>query len=92
VTWSGVGAPEEFVDSTTGRVASSRDPETMAAEVAELAENPAIRDRLGRAGRQRVLERYTMGRQRERLIAELERMSVNRPEVRSQAHSTSSTA
>jgi len=92
VTWSGVGGPEEFVDSTTGRVASTRDPETMAAEVAELAENPAIRDRLGRAGRQRVLERYTMNHQRGRLIAELEKLSGRgsdtRPDTRSMPPAT----
>ena len=74
VTWSGVGGPEEFVDSTTGRVVPTRDPAAMAAEVAELAEKPAIRDQLGRASRERVLEHYTMHSQRKWLVAELERV------------------
>lgn len=51
------GLPENIEDGVTGFVVPRRDPEAMAAKLLQLANDPALRDQMGRAGRERV-ERY----------------------------------
>jgi glycosyltransferase involved in cell wall biosynthesis len=54
-----VGAiPEVVDDGVTGLLVPPRDPSALAAAIRTLAEDPALRERLGRAGRRRVLERF----------------------------------
>ncbi len=52
------GYREVVVDGETGIVLPDRDPETMAAAFRKLLDDPALRERYGKAGRKRVLENY----------------------------------
>ena len=57
-----VGIPE-MVDDTVGRLVPAEDPGALAVAVAELLRDRGLRERLGRNGRARVRERFTIGRQ-----------------------------
>jgi glycosyltransferase involved in cell wall biosynthesis len=61
-----VGGTPEIVDASCGRLVPSRDPATLAATLAELAGDRALRSALGRAARARVEQRFTL----DRMIAE----------------------
>lgn len=52
------GAREEVVDGETGALVPVRDPAALAAALDRLAKDPALRDRLGAAGRRRALDLY----------------------------------
>jgi glycosyltransferase involved in cell wall biosynthesis len=52
------GLPEVVEDGVTGVVVPPRDPEATAAAIERLVTDPALRERLGRAGRERVRRRY----------------------------------
>ena len=52
------GVRETVVDGTTGILVPRDDPEALAAAIGRLIENPHLRDRMGRAGRQLVCRRY----------------------------------
>ncbi|HSV73501.1 MAG TPA: glycosyltransferase [Chthonomonadales bacterium] len=52
------GLPENVVDGETGFVAPRRDPVSLADKLALLARDPALRRRMGEAGRRRVLEHF----------------------------------
>jgi glycosyltransferase involved in cell wall biosynthesis len=54
VTFSGAGGMDEFVVPETGRRVPYLDVDAMAAAVLEIAEDPALRERLGTAARERV--------------------------------------
>jgi D-inositol-3-phosphate glycosyltransferase len=56
------GLTDTVVDGVTGRLVPPRDPDTLAGTLRDLLANPAIRDRLGRAGRQRARKRYSWDR------------------------------
>jgi glycosyltransferase involved in cell wall biosynthesis len=64
VSTATVGIPE-MVDETVGRLVPPERPDAVAAALAELLEDDALRERLGRAGRERVAEHYEVGRQTE---------------------------
>ena len=57
------GLPENVDDGVTGFVVPRRDPEALARGVSRLALDPSLRERMGRAGRRRVLERFRIGDQ-----------------------------
>jgi len=59
------GAPEIVRDGATGRLVAPRDPGALAAVLAELADDPAQRERLASAAAAEVPERFA----RERLLA-----------------------
>jgi glycosyltransferase involved in cell wall biosynthesis len=61
-----VGGTPEILDESCGRLVPARDPEQLAAALLELVSQPAVRARLGRAGRERVERRFTL----ERMIRE----------------------
>ena len=67
------GLEEVVVDGGTGVLVPPRDPEALAAAVVELAADPERRRRLGRAGRERVRERFTVERMVDGYEAVLER-------------------
>lgn len=50
------GVPEEILDGQTGFVVPPRDPPALAEALAKLLEDPALRVRMGAAGRQRAEE------------------------------------
>lgn len=58
-----VGGPAEILeDGVQGRLLAPGDPAAWAGAAAELAERPALRAAMGAAGRERVLERFTIER------------------------------
>jgi colanic acid/amylovoran biosynthesis glycosyltransferase len=57
------GLAENVADGETGFVVGRRNPHALAERLNELAENPALRRRMGRAGRDRVTERFQLPQQ-----------------------------
>ena len=64
------GVPEVVVDGQTGLLVPPRDPEALAQAIITLLRNPGRARAMGEAGRQRVLEHFTV----ERMVAETERV------------------
>lgn len=56
------GIPELVVDGETGLLVPPRDVDALAAALRRLAADPKLRDRLGRAGRARVVEQFDQER------------------------------
>lgn len=56
------GSPEVVQDGATGFVANPFDLEAMGERVARLLRDPRLRERMGAAGRERLLERFTIER------------------------------
>ncbi|MEE3259969.1 MAG: glycosyltransferase family 4 protein [Candidatus Latescibacterota bacterium] len=63
------GCREVVVEGETGLLFPLRDVEAFAAAVERLLDDVGLRQRLGRAGRERVMEHYTEARTTERVIA-----------------------
>jgi glycosyltransferase involved in cell wall biosynthesis len=62
------GVPEVVVDGRTGVLVRPSDPDELAAALQRLVDHPALRRRLGAAGRARAEERFDLARfQREHL-------------------------
>jgi glycosyltransferase involved in cell wall biosynthesis/predicted deacetylase len=53
------GVPEVVEDGVTGLLTPPRDPAALAAAVERLAGDPALRARMGRAGRVRAIQRFS---------------------------------
>lgn len=53
------GIPEAVEDGVTGRIVPVRHPDALAAALVDVLQDAARREALGRAGRQRFLERFT---------------------------------
>lgn len=66
------GALEAVADGETGVLLKSGEVAEAAAAIAALLEDPALRARMGAAGRNRVLERFTPQRYAERVAAAYE--------------------
>lgn len=60
------GLPENVAHGVTGLVVPRRDPEAMADAAENLAKEPELRRRMGRAGRARVVERFQLADQIDR--------------------------
>lgn len=54
------GLPDNVVDGKTGYVVPRRNPQALAEKLIRLAQNPALRQRMGQAGRQRVLTYFRL--------------------------------
>jgi glycosyltransferase involved in cell wall biosynthesis len=54
------GNPELVVDGKTGLLVPPNDPEAMAAAITKLLREPELRQQMGRAGRQRVEEQFSL--------------------------------
>jgi len=67
VVGSDSGALPELIEPATGRLAAPDDPEAWGRALAELADDAALRERLGEAARSRVARDFTL----ERHVAEL---------------------
>jgi glycosyltransferase involved in cell wall biosynthesis len=59
VAWASAGALEVIVDGETGLLAERTNVEQLAAALVTLLRDPALRDRMGVAGRQRVERFFT---------------------------------
>jgi len=68
----------KLVADGAGLVVSVGDAAAFAAGLNKLADNPALRQRMGAAGRQQVLERHTWPASAEKLIALYRKMEVRR--------------
>lgn len=66
------GTKEILSDGETGLTFAPEDPDGLAAQVARLVADPALRSRLARAGRQTVLENFTL----DRMVNEIEEYLV----------------
>ena len=53
------GVPEAVAEDDTGLLIEGSDPAELAAAIVRLGASPDLRQRLGRAGRKRVLEHFT---------------------------------
>lgn len=62
------GCPEVIVDGVTGVLVAPDDVAGFAAQFDLLANNPALRERLGKAGRQQALARFDVARLADRLL------------------------
>lgn len=60
VATRGGGVPEIVVDGETGLLVPMSDAPAMAAAILRLLSDAALRERMGRAGRQRVRDRFTL--------------------------------
>jgi colanic acid/amylovoran biosynthesis glycosyltransferase len=60
VTSDANGLPENVADGVTGFVVPRRDPQALADKVLLLARDPALRTRLGQAGRERAVTHFNL--------------------------------
>ena len=60
------GLPENVADGVSGYVVPKRDPAALAERIERLARDPHLRTRMGEAGRERVLEHFTLDKQIDR--------------------------
>lgn len=67
VTTRITGIPELIRDGIDGILVAPSDDDELADAIARLARDPALRRRIGRAGRERVIDKYHLGRNTERL-------------------------
>jgi glycosyltransferase involved in cell wall biosynthesis len=54
------GSPEIIVDGENGMLFMPNDPEDLARKIAHLVKDPELRNKIGHAARQTILERFTM--------------------------------
>ena len=57
------GLPENVEDGVTGFVVPRRDPDAMAAKLIQLARDPDLCRKLGRAGRERARKHFDISKQ-----------------------------
>jgi glycosyltransferase involved in cell wall biosynthesis len=69
------GIPEVVEDGCTGQIVGVRDPDALAAALVSLLRDPALRRRMGEAGRRRFEERFTADRMVEATLAVYEERS-----------------
>ncbi|RYZ62732.1 MAG: glycosyltransferase, partial [Proteobacteria bacterium] len=82
---SGWGGPSDYIDSTTGVLVSEQSPAQFVAKLASamvrLASDPALRERMGRAGRLKIEQQYTWSSKIDRML-EYYRAATARAPVR----------
>jgi hypothetical protein len=69
------GMPEVVADGETGLLAAPGEPESLFAAVARLLDDPALRTRLGEAGRRRYLAQFQSRSMAEGVVAALHRLT-----------------
>ncbi|MBP2685777.1 MAG: sugar transferase [Deltaproteobacteria bacterium] len=62
------GNPEAVVDRETGRLVPSRNAAAFSSAIAELLADPEKRNAMGKAGRDRATERFSL----DRMVGEME--------------------
>jgi glycosyltransferase involved in cell wall biosynthesis len=72
------GGPSEFIaDGQTGVLARSGEPDALADALEPLLEDPALRERIGRAGRESFLGDFTLAALQRRFFAALQGLLAN---------------
>lgn len=71
------GMREAIQDGVEGFVVPVRDPESMADALQKLAEDPDLRTKMGRAGRERILNEFHSQQQIEAFVKMFESVRVN---------------
>lgn len=69
VTTRITGIPELIRDGVDGLLVAPSDSDELAAAIARLMDDPELRERLAKSGRQRVLEQYDLAKNVDRLAA-----------------------
>lgn len=62
------GTPEVVEDGITGFIVNPLDTKHFAALVTQLLQDPALREQMGNAGRERVMKEFSMEKQLEKLL------------------------
>jgi glycosyltransferase involved in cell wall biosynthesis len=62
------GPPEVVVDGVTGYIVDPQDSDQFSARLLDLLSDPAAARAMGEAGRRRLLERFTISRQADRVL------------------------
>jgi sugar transferase (PEP-CTERM/EpsH1 system associated) len=75
------GNPELVSDGVTGRLVPSRDPEALAAALAEYLDNPGLLSRHGTAGRQRCVELFSIDTMVDRYLSVYDALLAQRPQA-----------
>jgi glycosyltransferase involved in cell wall biosynthesis len=70
------GIPEVVEDGITGLLVAPRDPEALAEKIALLLDDASLREKMGRAARQRAETEHSRDRMGERLLALYESLST----------------
>lgn len=71
------GLPETVIDGKTGFTCHVEDVEGFASKIIELLSNPSLRERMGKAGRQRVAELFSEEEQERKIIGLYKRLATN---------------
>ncbi len=71
------GVPEQIVDGETGFLVHPNDPNHLAAALATLANDPALRQKMGYAGRERVESEFTCDLQGQRYAELFRTLTTN---------------
>ncbi len=88
VTTTVGGMREAVTDGEEGFLVAPRSPETMAQQVGKLLRDETLRQRMGSAGRGRVLREFTLDRQVDRFVEEYRRvLALDIPSIRRPAES-----
>jgi colanic acid/amylovoran biosynthesis glycosyltransferase len=69
VTTNCGGMREAVTDNEEGFVVPTRDPDASALALAKLAADPALRSRMGQAGRARILQQFDLAQQIKQFVA-----------------------
>jgi glycosyltransferase involved in cell wall biosynthesis len=85
VTTRITGIPELIRSDVDGILVAPSDEEELAGAIRRLAEDPDLRKSLGQAGRKRVIDKYHLGRNTERL-AEIFRRRLTTPAAQARSH------
>ena len=70
------GTPEIIVDKENGMLFMPNDHEELAKKIAQLAEDPELRNQIGNAARQTILERFTMTRMMDEMESYLQEIAL----------------
>ena len=73
------------VDGGTGQLVAPGDPQDLARAISSLAGRPELRAQLGRAGRRRALDRFSITRTAEEVLQVYQRLTASAPPGRSSA-------
>jgi glycosyltransferase involved in cell wall biosynthesis len=70
------GTPEILVDGVNGLLFMPNDPEDVAKKIAHLVDDPESRNQMGQAGRQTILERFTMTKMMDEIESYLQEVAT----------------